>query len=94
MRGWIDLASLSCARFALFVGLLSALGCAGSSQPPRRDANPPPPDPSEMVRAREGGPGPVFQLENAMTPEQAAEAGIPPPSGDGADSDDEDRRSE
>lgn len=95
MRRLVALASIACAWLALAAAGLSALGCAGPAQPTRSGANPPPPpDPNEIVRARGGGTGPVFQLREGLAPEGAEESESLPPTGDDADSDDEERLSE
>jgi hypothetical protein len=95
MRSFVALASISCAWLALAVAGFWALGCAGPAQPSRPGANPPPPpDPNEIVRAREGVTGPVFQLRDGLAPEGTEESEALAPTGDGADSDDEERPSE
>ena len=95
MHSFVALAAISCAWLALAAAGFWALGCAGPAQPSRSGANPPPPpDPNEIVRAREGVTGPVFQLREGLVPEGAEVSESLPPTGDGADSDDEERPSE
>ena len=95
MRSFVALASISCAWLALAAAGSWALGCAGPAGPSRSGANPPaPPDPNEIVRAREGGTGSVFQLHDGLAPEGTEASEPVAPTGDGADSEDEERPSE
>lgn len=95
MRSFVTLASVSRIWLALCAAGVSALGCAGSAQPARTGAKPPPPpDPSEIVRAREGVTGPVFQLRDGLAQEGAETSEAPPPTGVDAADEDEERASE
>jgi hypothetical protein len=95
MRRFGTLAAISCVWLALSAAGLSALGCVGQGQTPQAGANPPPPpDPSEIVRAREGVTGPVFQLRDGLAPESAAASEPDPATGESTDPEDEERPSE
>lgn len=60
----------------------SVLGACANAPPPEPGKRPPPPPQYEGGRERGAAPNPVFRLENAMTPEQAEEAGLGEPEGD------------
>ena len=91
----IALAAISCLWLGLFAAGYSTLGCAGHQQSPATGANPPlPPDQAEVVRARKGVTGPVFQLQDGLAPESPAASETAPESGESADSEDEEPASE
>ena len=95
MRSCLARTAVSCIGLALCVAGLSGLGCAGQGQPPQTGANPPlPPDPNEVVRAREGVTGPVFQLRDGLAPESATAAEPAVTTGESADPEEEERASE
>jgi len=95
MRSFPARTNVSCIGLALCVAGLSALGCAGRGQPPQTGANPPPPpDPNEIVRAREGVTGPVFQHRDGLAPESATPAETAVTNGESADPEEEERPSE
>jgi hypothetical protein len=95
MRRYVAITSISCLWLGLLAAGYSTLGCAGRQQPPATGANPPrPPDQAEVVRARKGVTGPVFQLQDGLAPESAAPLETAPGAGESADSEDEQPASE
>ena len=61
----------------LIAALVTSAGCTSQPPPPERERIPPPP-PQYQTREQADNPT-IFRLENTMTPEQAAEAGLTPP---------------
>lgn len=60
----------------LIAALVTSAGCTSQPPPADRERTPPPPP---QYQTREQGDNPtIFRLENTMTPEQAAEAGLTP----------------
>ena len=95
MRRCVTIAWISCLWLGLFAAGSATLGCAGRERPPATGANPPPPpDQSEIVRARKGVTGPVFQLQDGLAPESAAASETAPGTGESAASEDEQPASE
>jgi hypothetical protein len=68
------LATLSIA--AAIMAAVASAGCTSQPAPAEREKTPPP-APQYQTREQSDNPT-IFRLENKMTPEQAAEAGLAP----------------